>query len=56
MIPWGKFGNSDDSEEVKLVVINLNADGLVSRGREETPHSIDMKQDMVSGERVLKNN
>lgn len=30
MIPQGKFGNSDISEEVKLVVINLNAEGLVS--------------------------
>jgi len=41
MIPRGKFGNSDDSEEVKLVVINLNADGLISikgEGGDTTQH------------------
>ena len=34
MIPWGKFGNGDVSEEVKLVVIKLNTEGLASIKRE----------------------
>lgn len=34
MIPWGKFGNRDVSEEVKLVVLKLIAKGLASIKKE----------------------